>query len=275
MTTLSAMAARSRMEEVPRRISSNDRQLRALFQIGEMIEYDRATATCTVEVPALEPVEDTTVGELVPAIMMRDVIYTSQHFSEIAIVETLPSARTDDNAGETVLVFMPGGMSGPKYAIADIIPAGTTVRNLRNVVNAVASVDYATAISLSTTAVIASSGADGIVNVVYSPENVSGDSQVSTAEGKVSLILQNADGIELRRLTIDGSGVVTVEASIKITDSGVAVTGGLSVTGDLSVAEDLSVTRDLTIGRNVILTQLATGSTTRDLRVTDQGLVTT
>ena len=275
MTTLDAMAARSRMDEVPRRILSNDRQLRALFQIGEMIEYDRSTATCTVEVPALEPVEATTVGELEPALLMRDVIYTSQHFSEIAIVETLPSVRTDDNAGETVLVFMPGGMSGPKYAIADIIPAGMIVRNLRNVVNAVASVDYGTATSLSTTAVIASSTADGIVNVVYSPEDVSGSPDVSTAEGKVSLILQNADGIELKRLTIDGSGVVTVEAAIELNDSGVSVIGGLSVAGDLSVVEDLFVTRDLTVGRNVILTQLATGSTTRDVRVTSAGVITT
>lgn len=260
MTTLDRMAARRRMDEVPRRISSNDRQLRALFQIGEMVEYDRRTATCTVEVAPLASGEDDTVGELEPAFYMRDVIYTSQHFSGNAIIETLPSVRTyeqentgefvltssgsyerydarrhgsvpassryrRDKAGETVLVTMFGGMAGPKYAIADLVPADTAIRNLRNVVNAVASVDYANADGLSTRAVIAAGAADGIVDVVYNPVDTGGDGDVATAEGYVTVTLHNAQGMQMRRLRIDGDGTVNVLCAVELRDDDIHLTG--------------------------------------------------
>lgn len=270
---LERMAARSRMDDIPRTIEDSRHRLKSLFQIGEMIEYDRSTATCTVEIPALQSAEPSTVGELQPAVPMRDVIYTAQHFSETAVSETLPSVRTAERSGETVLVLMPGGMSGPKYAIAGIIPQSTTVRNLRNVVNAVASVDYGTAVSLSTTAIIASTDADGIVEVVYSPEDVSGDSQVSTAEGRVSVILQNRDGVLMRRLRVGGDGAVTVLASISVDDDRVSVEGDLRVADDLTVTRDLSVGRDLTVTRNLTMSRLATGGSTRDLRVTGAGVI--
>ena len=256
MSMTRQMAARHRASNVPRVIAANETRLKALFQIGEMVEYDRRTATCTVEIPALEDGDI----QLEPALLMQDVIYTAQHFSENAIVETLPSVRTytqentgefvltssgryerydddvhglvaassrydKDKSGEMLLVTMFGGMSGPKYAIADIVPSDTTIRNLRNVVNAVASVDYGSADSLSTRAVIATAAADGIVDVVYNPVDTGSDGMVSTAEGYVSLTLHTRTGVEIKRLSISGTGVVTVLCSIELRDDDVRLTG--------------------------------------------------